>query len=1025
MRGCLKIVTGSAWLFSAVLLLAALMPATSYGQAAIAGTVRDSSGAVLPGATVEASSPALIEKVRSAATDGSGQYRIEDLRPGTYTVTFTLSGFTTVRREGIELTGSFTATVNAEMRVGAVAETITVTGETPVVDVQSAQRQTVLTKDIIGAIPTAGTYNSLLVLVPGVFGGQQDVDRGPCISCTFSTRGSLLTGRANSEGRLQLDGLSFAVPQAGGTNYLVDTRNAQEVNFTTSGSLGEIESGGPVLNVIPRTGGNMFSGTAFGNVADSSMQGSNFTQELKDAGLASPNPLIKLYDVSGAFGGPLKKDRLWFFATERLQGSSSYISGLYYNKNAGDPNAWTYVPDFSRQAYEDHTWENTTLRLTWQATPRHKFNVFWDEQIICPNCENGGLNANPLFSPEANGKGDFYPQRLPQATWSSTLTNRILLEAGVGGYIGAWGGRPKDDPNTQSLARIVEQCTAGCPVNGNIPNLNYRSQTTIGTSDAQNLNETYTWRAAASLVTGTHSVKIGYIGTHLIAGTNSFRGPADLSYRVNNGVPNQLTEYITNFVTEPHTRDDGFFAQEQWTRKRLTLQGALRFDHSWSYSAPVQEGPTRFLPTPLIFPRTPGVDSFWDVTPRMSAIFDVRGDGRTAVKVNAGRYLESTITGSNFGLQIPTSRIAGSSVTRTWTDANGNFVPDCNLSIPDAQDLRASGGDFCAAISNANFGKAVFNNTIDPALLSGWGVRPSDWSIGASIQHEVLPRVSVEAGYTRRWYEGFIVTDNLAVTPSDFGSFSVTAPLDSRLPGGGGQVISGLYDVNPALFGVTNNYVTKASAYGNEYNNSNSLDVSVTARPRNGLSLQAGFSGGKTVLDTCDIRAKLPETAPLNPYCHVESGFLPQFKAISSYTIPKIDVQVSGTVTSKPGIQVNINGTPTGVVGGAIGANYTVSNAVVAQSLGRSLSGNAPNVTVNLITPGELYGDRVNEIDVRFAKVLRFGSTKTLIGVDIYNLANSSAVLSYNQAFIPNGSWLTPTSIMSARFAKISAQFDF
>jgi hypothetical protein len=272
---------------------------------------------------------------------------------------------------------------------------------------------------------------------------------------------------------------------------------------------------------------------------------------------------------------------------------------------------------------------------------------------------------------------------------------------------------------------------------------------------------------------------------------------------------------------------------------------------------------------------------------------------------------------------------------------------------------------------------------------------------------------------------GFIVTDNLAVSPSDFGQFSVTAPVDSRLPDGGGGKVSGLFDVYPALFGITNNYVTAAANYGHESNYSNGIDITVSARPRNGLSLQGGYSAGKTVLDTCEIREKLPETSPLNPYCHVESGFLPQFKAISSYTFPKFDIQLSGTFTSKPGIQVNINGTPTGVVGGAIGANYTVANAVVAQSLGRSLSGNAANVTVNLVTPGTLYGDRVNELDVRIAKVLKFGRTKTLIGVDVYNLLNSNAVLSYNQAFISGGPWLTPTSVMSARFAKISAQFDF
>jgi hypothetical protein len=195
--------------------------------------------------------------------------------------------------------------------------------------------------------------------------------------------------------------LSFAVPQAGGTNYLVDTRNAQEVTFTTSGSLGETVSGGLVLNIVPRTGSNVFSGSAFANYANGSLQGSNYTQALQSAGLKSPNPLIKLYDTDGTFGGPIQKDRLWFFGTERLQGFSQYINSLYYNENAGNPNAFLYVPDLSRPAFEDHTWENTTLRLTWQASDRNKINAFWDEQIICPHCENGGLNANALYSPEA------------------------------------------------------------------------------------------------------------------------------------------------------------------------------------------------------------------------------------------------------------------------------------------------------------------------------------------------------------------------------------------------------------------------------------------------------------------------------------------------------------------------------------------------------------------------------------------------------------------------------------------------
>jgi hypothetical protein len=487
--------------------------------------------------------------------------------------------------------------------------------------------------------------------------------------------------------------------------------------------------------------------------------------------------------------------------------------------------------------------------------------------------------------------------------------------------------------------------------------------------------------------------------------------------------------FINQFQNDLWMRDDGFYANGQWTMNRLTLQGGLRFDRAWSYSPAQQEGPTRFLPVPLVYAETPGVDSYKDLQPRMAATYDVFGNGKTALKANVGKYLEATITASNYGIANPTSRIA-QNVTRNWTDSNKNFSPDCDLLNPAAQDLSAQGGDVCGAFSNANFGKDVYSNTIDPAILKGWGVRPSDWAFGVAVQQEIMPRVSVEIGFVRRWFQGFIATDNLAVSASDYGAFNITAPQDSRLPGGGGQVIGPLYDVNPVnaagqqLFGVTNNYITSADNYGTQYQRFNGIDISANARPRNGLTLQGGVSFGRTTADSCEIRAKLPESAPLNPFCHVETGLLPQVKLIGAYEIPKIAVQTSVAYSGKAGIQVSGFGTPAGV-GGALAANLTVANSVVAPQLARNLSGGAPNVTANIVVPGVLYGDRINEIDVRFGKIFKFGKTRTTIGVDIYNLLNSDAILSYNQAFIPGGAWLIPTSEMSARFAKLSLQFDF
>jgi hypothetical protein len=980
-----------------------LVPVAAFAQASIAGTVKDASGAVLPGVTVEASSPELIEKVRTAISDGTGQYRIENLRPGTYAVTFTITGFSTVKREGIELTGSFTATINAELRVGTVEETVTVTGETPVVDVQSAKRQETLSDEVIGAIPTARVYHSLMNLVPGVTtSGSQDVGglAGPSV-IVFAIHGGRL-----SEGRLQVDGLSVgaAVGGSGTSFYVVDIGNSQEVTFSTSGGMAEAETGGPVMNVVPRQGGNSIKGTLFGNFANGSMQSSNYTDALKNAGLLAPNQLQKIWDANASFGGPIRKDKLWYYVGGRSQGNRKLVEGMYYNKNAGDPTQWTYQPDLSRQATDDGTWKNLSLRLTLQATPRNKVNLFWDEQDLCISCIGG---ANATTSPEAFTQTIGRPQRAQQITWTSPVTNRLLLEAGFGTVLIRYGGL-EHDGNNRDLIRVVEQA-------GGIPGLTYRAQ-----NWSRPWSGTYVWRASASYITGAHSMKIGYWGSLYDAWTLNLTNNARLQYRFNNGVPNQLTMSGNPFLTVNWATPSALYLQDQSTFGRLTLQGGLRFDYASSSYPAQQVGPEKFIPAAIPFPASSGT-AFKDITPRLGAAYDLFGNGKTAIKVSLGKYLEASSAAGVYTALNPINRVV-TSTTRTWTDANHNFIPDCDLNNPVVQDNRASGGDFCGAWGNQNFGKSVFDTNYDPAITQGWGARAYNWDLGASVQHEIIPRLSATVGYFRRIYGNFLVTDNLALAPSDFTTFSIPVPADPRLPGVGGTVISGLYDVNPTKFGLSNNLVTAASNYGTQTEHWNGVDFSVDARLRNSLTIQGGFSTGRTVTDDCEIVAKVPESllgvtsfglANLSwlpaQGCHLETGFLTQFRGLGSYTIPRLDLRVSGTFQSKPGAQ--------------LAANYNVPNAVAAASLGRNLSGNAANIPVNVVAPGTFFGDRVNQLDLRVAKVLKFGRARAQVGVDLYNTLNSSAVQSYNLTL--GTAYLTPTLVLPARFAKLSAQIDF
>jgi hypothetical protein len=1008
-------------------------------QASIAGTAKDTSGATLPGVTVEVSSPVLIEKVRTAVTDDRGLFRIVALPPGTYTVTFTLPGFNQFRRDGVELSGSFVAQIDAEMAVGGVAETITVTGASPIVDVQSIRRQTTITNEVLTSIPTARSWAATALLIPGIVtigGGPTDIQVTPQMT-VFGGAG----GR-NNEGRMQVDGLNAGAGLGGSgvSTYVADISNAQEVVTTTSGGLGETEVGGPSLSIIPKSGGNTIRGAAYLSGVTEGMVGSNYSDELRAAGLTTPGKLLEQWDFTFGIGGPIMKDRLWYYATIRDEGQYRSIPNIYPNLNAGDPTKFLYAPDRTREVRGAESWRLYSGRFTFQATSRDKINFHWDEQHPCngatftssgDGCRNqpeseavygplglGGLTSTT--SPEIGGYLNTHP-RVRLLTWQSTVTNRMLIDAGLGMYQSPFGPRESPGNVTRPLARITEQCAAGCSANGGIPNLTYRSANWGHSWDAQ-----YTWRASVSYVTGAHNLKVGYGGVALVSDLQNHTNDLNLAYTVSNGVPISLTQSLLPYTVSYRTRNMSFYGQDQWTLGRMTLQGALRFDRNWSFSPEQTIPASAFLPSPLVFPETPGVTGYMDLSPRGGVAYDLFGNGKTAVKVNFGKYLEPTSNNNNYILSNPIGRIA-TTAARGWTDSNGNWTPDCDLRNQGAQNLTATGGDICAASNAATFGTTTQTTAnIDPKILSGWSVRSNDWQIGASVQQQILPRVSVEVGYFRRWLNNFTITDNLLTTAADYTPYSITAPSDPRLPDGGGYTVSGLNNIVPAKFGQTSNNITLADDIGDQYQRYNGMLFNVSARFSEGLQFQGGINTGKTVQDNCAVRAQVPELTttagvspavnPGNPYCHSDPGFITKATALGSYTVPKIDVSVAGTFRSDQG--------------GVLAANWNAPVALVSAALGRPAAVVGTTVPINLVAPGQVWGDRVNAVDLRFAKILRFGRTRYNIGLDIINLTNSDATLTYNQSFNPATTvgaqaWLAPLSVLTPRFVKIGAQIDF
>jgi hypothetical protein len=1009
-------------------------PAVAFAQASLAGLVQDTSGAVLPGVTVEAASPVLIEKVRTTTTDANGRYDIPNLRPGTYAVTFTLAGFSTFKRDGVELTGTAVVTINADMRVGSLEETITVSGESPLVDVQSTTRQAVIDQEVLAAIPSARNPFTTGVLIPGVRRGGTNVpDVGG--SVVQEVASLEFNGSRQSDQKMMVNGVALSTMIGGGWGggAVPNATGMAEFAIDVSSVDATTATGGVRINFIPRDGGNKLAGTIFGGFTTESLASDNFTgSDVEARGLRIPPRIKGNGDFNPGVGGPIARDKLWYFVSARYLYADNYVPGMFFNANANNVNNYRYVST-GEQAIIHQDQQMLQTRFTYQASQRNKFGVTYDLEALC-SCPN---QISATVSPEASVDRRFPLQRFVQADWNSPLSSRVLLEASAIHRVERWGAMHLQTGKGDNIDAIAPGMV---PVIDNPSlatgaSLNYRA---FATPAGGTFNNSWNWnihyRAAMSYVTGSHNFKVGFNNAYGHHENTSYTDPTTpYFYNFANGQPTQVVYRIApRTIAVNVDRDLGLFAQDKWTVGRWTLSGGVRYDHFKNSFPPQAIAPTVLAPNLNVqFDKIENY-SLHDITPKLGATYDLFGNGKTALKVTLNKYLEGLgTTGALSSDPNPINRLI-TTTPRPWTDSDTDFTPDCDL-------LNYSANGECGALVNgAIFGTVVPGTTYDPEALTGWGKRFSNWEFTTSVQHEIIPRLSMDLQYARRWYGNFRTMDDQNVGPSDYDRFTINVPSDPRLPNGGGYALTA-FDLKPAAFALPQrNYVTLAKNYGDQTEVFNAVNLSINSRLQNGITAQAGVGTGRVVTDDCDVVSALPETLhagaftgnPANPVannrsfavaartlerCQQDHGWRTSVQGMVTYLVPKIDVNLSGTFQDLPGTATSNS---TGISMSAIGG-VPVTNT----NLGRAYSSGASPRFFNIIEAGDLYVERMRQLDLRLSKLFRVGTTRTMVNFDFFNVLNSNAVINENITY--GAAWRTPQLILLPRIFKLSAQFDF
>ena len=728
------------------------MTGVALAQSEITGVVQDTSGAILPGASVEAVSPALMGS-RTVVTDARGRYRIADLRPGVYQLTISMPGFNTAVRDGIDLPASFTSTVNVQLEVSGIEETITVTGESPVVDVKRTTAQSVMDDEIRTTIPTGRDPFAFGQLIPGVTTSSPDVGGTKGMQQpTLEVHGS-----DSHDGVYQQDGMTMQHVFGTGnqTGFYYNDADMQEIVYSTSAATADKAYGGVTINMVTKEGGNTFHGAVFATGATDALQSNNESQDLYDRGLqeGGGNKIDNVYDLNLSLGGPIMQDKLWFFGTFRRWGVNNLVAN-------------TFNLDGS-QALDDNRLTNWAVRLSWQINRNNKLMGVYNKGYKWRGHRRANLPAGTQYvEPEATVEQTNPRNYITQLKWTSWFSDELLVEAGVGMMPVDYNLEYQDSVTPTDLAKLDL-------ITGVLWNAAPWNTLVNGTMR--------TYMASASIVTGNHNLKTGFQArTGWLEQNYTING--DILQRYRNGVPDSVINYNTPLSPRENTEVDlGIYLQDSWSFGRFTLNPGVRFD-MLNFGIPAQGGGGGRWTERQEYQAQPGLVSWKSIVPRFGMSWDIFGDGRTALKGSISKFMRQE--GVSFVGQVNPNGRSGD--TRSWNDLNGDDIAQEN-------ELGPSGGFAGGATTR-----------IDPDVK-----RPYQWEWSVIVDHELRPGLAVSVGYFGRRFYNLYTTANLAVTPQDYTPVTIENPLD-------GSPLT-VYNQDPDTWGLQDSVVSTLSSLYTRY----------------------------------------------------------------------------------------------------------------------------------------------------------------------------------------------------------------